>query len=746
MSNIDKYLEQIFGKMNDREKTNIPGSVSILKLWLKLVGELFEYHDKGDATRKLDMETFSELITKAASDKNFIRNSVLSASNFTEDYDLGEGSIHPEWVVICATVEKNFLSNISGGRVMSDAGLRTLTDGTMEIKNIQDNATKMFASVLKDTSEDKYIKILKRFCMMFIRMFNGNIVDIDDTKRIFGKVIPPSKSGSGDGDGAGAGSGDGSGGKKKYNKMMGGSPLTEMKGLMAWYDDIKTIYIDAATDAAGRFGLLKREYDKLLANTALTIPLSIISSYNYTKVLSKILKSQPEKSNFFTEETTGRRFVRKTKGKLYEIKNGQEVEIDETYVKYGANLKNAGVSNEKGQFQKVTEYYDKCLSGDLKSQDGTCYQIDYVTAERDLDEIEVPTLLLIVKQFQIPTEDVIDQVSKSRVVRLKGYDEWLKVVEKTVQPAELTAIKKNASLRTYIEILVSYFNKHLELLNKGYKVQHDPGQFQTELSPLGLAKILYRGNKASMIQKYSHADLMYITQLAQANVENLQARTQINKVGGQNGGAVGNVELPDSLRPIAELLKTEMNLLIKSLEAKGKTILTKDHEDIKKRLDDLSVKETKMLDLYKYIVEYNDLLSLKGSESDSMLEISIDNLIKFNELYRNKLPKVIEKQLTLEINRINKSKSNQAGNGKLAKLLHIRNLFENTHTENDLRHALLKLSIACQIERSNFFYSFGNTKTYKNLLNTIKLTPYLECFAIKKVSSEPTTKLHLYRF
>lgn len=119
--------------------------------------------------------------------------------------------------------------------------------------------------------------------------------------------------------------------------------------------------------------------------------------------------------------------------------------------------------------------------------------------------------------------------------------------------------------------------------------------------------------------------------------------------------------------------------------------------------------------------------------------------IKIQELHLS-YKKVIEKQLMLEINRINKSKSNQAGNGKLAKMLHAHKLLENSCNESELRYALFKLSNVCQIERNNFFYSFGNTKTYANLLKTIKLTPYLEWFAIKKVSSQPTTKLHLYRF
>ena len=143
-------------------------------------------------------------------------------------------------------------------------------------------------------------------------------------------------------------------------------------------------------------------------------------------------------------------------------------------------------------------------------------------------------------------------------------------------------------------------------------------------------------------------------------------------------------------------------------------------------------------------IEANSLHTLQqiGKEIEAIYKATE---IKIQELHLS-YKKVIEKQLTLEINRINKSKSNQAGNGKLAKMLHAHKLLENSYTENELRYVLFKLSTICQIERNNFFYSFGNTKTYKNLLNTIKLTPYLECFAIKKVSSQPTTKLPLYRF
>jgi hypothetical protein len=113
------------------------------------------------------------------------------------------------------------------------------------------------------------------------------------------------------------------------------------------------------------------------------------------------------------------------------------------------------------------------------------------------------------------------------------------------------------------------------------------------------------------------------------------------------GGAYGNVELPNSINPIADLLKNEMEHLRESLKAKGKQIAEEDNKDINKRLEDLKQKEDKLIKLHQYISEYNDLLELRGPQSDSMLEISVDNLIKFNKLYKDKIPKVIEKQLSL---------------------------------------------------------------------------------------------------
>ena len=71
-------------------------------------------------------------------------------------------------------------------------------------------------------------------------------------------------------------------------------------------------------------------------------------------------------------------------------------------------------------------------------------------------------------------------------------------------------------------------------------------------------------------------------------------------------------------------------------------IVTSSNEN---KLNDLQSREGKLIQLYKYISEYHDLLRLKGPQTDSALILSIDNLKKFIDLYKEKQSKVLQKQL-----------------------------------------------------------------------------------------------------
>ena len=207
---------------------------------------------------------------------------------------------------------------------------------------------------------------------------------------------------------------------------------------------------------------------------------------------------------------------------------------------------------------------------------------------------------------------------------------------------KLKTIKENKSLRTYIEILISYFNTHLQILNPGYKVDVDISTFLNRQSPLGLAKILYRANNISIISKYSQADLINIARQAEYNLSSLNSQNSLNGI--QSGGS-GDINLPNLINPVAELLRSQMFEIVRSLNAMGKTILKDDYEEIQDRLNDLQSREGKLIQLYKYISEYHDLLRLKGPQTDSALILSIDNLKKFIDLYKEKQSKVLQKQL-----------------------------------------------------------------------------------------------------
>jgi len=642
MSNIDTYLEQIFGKI-ERTGTNIPGNVSIVKLWLKFVGQLFEYHDNRRDSTGLNPKKLVELVVEACMDPNFIigtdtKEGVLSASNFTESYGLESNAIHPEWAVICGVVMRNFLDNYRKATAAATVPATTSGPGPGAAEAVVFNKVcdKFFSDVLADTSGNKYVKILQRLVLIFVRKTRNTYEKRDtlfDYNRVIAEIIRSLR------DRLGAA-------EKKYNKMIGGAPqLEKMKQIIETNFGDMSIYKSIDTPFE-RFVDLNNAFLAILGTPG--IPLSILSSYSYAKVFSKILKSEPEKSKFFTDETTGRKFVRKAPGDLYEIKNGRETKINISDFKFASDFSGVGVMNDAKQtasFENVTQYYDKCLSGTLGNADNVCFDINYVSANDDLDKMDVSTLLLIIKQFEIPRETAQDPVTNSRVVMLKGYDDWMKVVEQKVSPTQFDVIKANASLRKYIEILVSYFNTHLQLLNPGYKIQQDERLFMTKPSPLGLAKILYRDNKMAMTSTFSSGDIFYLTNEAYKNLDALKEK--FNPYGVMTGGAYGNVELPNSINPIADLLKNEMEHLRESLKAKGKQIAEEDNKDINKRLEDLKQKEDKLIKLHQYISEYNDLLELRGPQSDSMLEISVDNLIKFNKLYKDKIPKVIEKQLSL---------------------------------------------------------------------------------------------------
>lgn len=702
MSDIDTYLTQIFGKI-DRPRTNIPNSLNSIKLFLKGMRQIFDAKDSEayvgsaifaeqvpgyDGTIPYDL-TYAMTVLAIP---EFVKDSVFSASNF-DDFKykdnvipLRETVINPQWGIILAQVLM----------AAYDTMMKTnqKTPGSYEI---------LVRRILDIKTDDKHIKTLQRCLMIFFERsgptvsftVNGNVLRLEVAEKIaeaksekarvkaeaaatavekdhtdekaaaaaaaraahheaLGKLGEATEAlgtakakANAEADAKAKPKFDRV--KAKYRKMMGGAVFDNREFL----DLIEPELLEGYTskDAKERFPVLLQicgmYIDHMIASDFPTQ--TYLTSYNIDKALSSILKPvPPTKSNFFNDETTGRNFVRKSDGKssiLYEIKNGKETIVNEDQITRRTSHESAGVRdtpNTKGKFHDISEYYSQCLTGTLKDSEGRCFDIDFVSAPNDLDKMDVSTLKLIRKQFQIPSEDVIDEVSGSRVTKLKSYDEWLKVVEASVDAQKLTTIKGNRSLRTYIEILISYFNTHLQILNPGYKVDVDISTFLNRQSPLGLAKILYRANNISIISKYSQADLINIARQAEYNLGSLKSQNSLN---GIQGGGSGDINLPNLINPVAELLRSQMFEIVRSLNEMGKEILPKDFKEIEDRLDDLQSRESKLIQLYKYISEYHDLLRLKGPQTDSALILSIDNLKKFIDLYKEKQSKVLQKQL-----------------------------------------------------------------------------------------------------
>ena len=693
MSDIDTYLTQIFGKID--RPGNIPTSLNSIKLFLKGMRQIFEQIDNESYIGSAEIthmrtihgdnfiiETSKHLLKQSA----FVKESVFSASNF-DNFNLRETSVHPECMIALAQ------AIMAAYKTMIETNGKA--PGSYEV---------LVRKILDKPTDDKHIKTLKRVLGLCFTKDTGKSVVLSGFGLIVAELVAEralaivngenpkdpvkvklytinslkikvaaAEAKVAEAEAAVAGEDDGSADaareelarvegelkaleresasgvrstSTKYKKMAGGA-VTDLKQILERHGFNEAAYnAMSIQDQQIELGRLLFAYIDSLDS----LNPNFLTSYNIDKALSSILKPVPPTiSNFFNDETTGRNFVRKSDGKssiLYEIKNGKETIVNEDQITRGIKHESAGVKSSdktKRQFHEISEYYSQCLTGTLKESEGRCFEIDFVSAPNDLDNMDVSTLKLIRKQFQIPSEDVIDEVSGSRVTKLKGYDEWLKVVEASVEDAQkLKTIKGNNSLRTYIEILISYFNTHLQILNPGYKVDVDISTFLNRQSPLGLAKILYRANNISIISKYSQADLINIARQAEYSLSSLNSQNSLN---GIQGGGSGDINLPNLINPVAELLRSQMFEIVRSLNAMGKKILPEDYKEIENKLNDLQSREGKLIQLYKYISEYHDLLRLKGPQTDSALILSIDNLKKFIDLYKEKQSKVLQKQL-----------------------------------------------------------------------------------------------------
>ena len=700
MSDIDTYLTQIFGKI-DRPRTNIPTSLNSIKLFLKGMRQIFEQIDNESYIGSAEIthmrtthgdnfiiETSKHLLKQSA----FVKESVFSASNF-DNFNLRETSVHPECMIALAqaimAAYKTMIETNGKAPGSYEVLVRKILDKPTDDKHIKTLKRVLGLCFTKDTGNSVVFSgfglivaglVAERAQAIVegenptdpvkVKLYTINSLKIKvvATKAAAAEAevaAAEAEAAEADGDGSAAARAHAAiekleaakrkleaaetsvagSSSAKYKKMAGGA-VADLKQILERRGFNETAYNamsiqDQQTKLEELFFAYIDSLDSLNPD--------FLTSYNIDKALSSILKPvPPTQSNFFNDETTGRNFVRKSDGKssiLYEIKNGKESIVNEDQITRRTSHESAGVKSSdktKRQFHEISEYYSQCLTGTLKDSEGRCFDIDFVSAPNDLDNMDVSTLKLIRKQFQIPSEDVIDEVSGSRVTKLKSYDEWLKVVEASVDAQKLTTIKGNNSLRTYIEILISYFNTHLQILNPGYKVDVDISTFLNRQSPLGLAKILYRANNISIISKYSQADLINIARQAEYNLSSLNSQNSLN---GIQGGGSGDINLPNLINPVAELLRSQMFEIVRSLNAMGKKILPEDYKEIENKLNDLQSREGKLIQLYKYISEYHDLLRLKGPQTDSALILSIDNLKKFIDLYKEKQSKVLQKQL-----------------------------------------------------------------------------------------------------
>ena len=426
----------------------------------------------------------------------------------------------------------------------------------------------------------------------------------------------------------------------KYIKQLGGSTSLNKDIIDQYFSLIGSTVSGFITYDDLRSGI------QYYLNSSYRLMSDLLCSYNIDKLLSKILKKNDEKpSEFFKDDAnTKRKFIRKN-GELYEIKSGTETKVDEfNFDSNSGLLPSVGITNPKtSPFHTVSDYYMRCLRGEKITSDRQCYDVDFTTARDDLDKMKPANLKLILSQFKIPTHLEYDEISRTTVLKVKDYDDWIKeVVNKEItDTATLGIITGNNSLKQYIMLLTSYFNEHLSLLNPNYQNTIEDGEY-LQLGPLGIPKILYRKGQTPQIGMMSKADFHRVLSLVYYNNDVLQNKLRAHGI--LTGGGSSKTTIPEVIKPVGELLEIEIKRIEKSLESMGKKIREEDTNTIKKLIQELKDKESKLFTLHNYISEYNDHLTLYGPQSDGQLVLSIDNLIKFIDLYKDKQKKILEKQ------------------------------------------------------------------------------------------------------
>jgi len=355
-----------------------------------------------------------------------------------------------------------------------------------------------------------------------------------------------------------------------------------------------------------------------------------------------------------------KRYIRKADGKLYEIKNGEEIIVDAQHARELWNTQGCstvGMDPSNNDKERCADFIQDCLSG-KNIQKCKEFLMDSNNKWSQSDEIKKMTPFFIIKfinALKIPKKSKYLIEDKIFIDELLSFEEWLQSLLKTSQlnNDDAKSIRSNTNLKTFIEKLIAHVNSEPAILNKSYidntkVIQHirDDIFSNTTLYKFGLRPNFPR-NYTGKVEELRNVTVSEIERLfILLKRKHNQVFSRLGLAGGskmiQAGGALNNI-YDEDVKYTYDIFNEYFEKLNEMLLARKKKLDPEDKRNLEKYLGDLKISEKNLRKAFRIIDEYSRLVYNLGENYDETL-----NLEKLEELTKtrdSKYLRVANKQI-----------------------------------------------------------------------------------------------------